>query len=558
MNNWHSQHLDDGLAMRYLDGELPARKARQVRKHLEACWQCRAEIEALEATVADCMRYRKQFLAAQMPEAPNPWADLTRGFDRIDAELSAEPFWKRLGHFPPSLMWSAAAVAVAVLVCAVYYQLRETPSVQAAVLLKKAVAAAESKPAVARRYRIRTRTAEVVRVGGAPLPSEMSATLAAAHYDTADPLSARSFAAWRDQLPEKQDSLSNSAPCPEVGQAMSPVRTCYVLETTTSAGDLVSATLSLRSLDLLPVESKLEFRDRNWIEFTDLSEVPDLHDGSPVAISGESPVRPAVPSRPAAIAPGDTASISDELQVLSALHGIGADLGDPVEVGLSNGRVEVSGVGVPPERQRKIREALESMPRVEVAFSDPGAAPAPVQATAPEPAPAFSPAPESSLQTRLEQRLGGRAELERFSSRVLDWDEAAMARAYAMRALAQRFPAQQESSMTPEDLRVLRRLAREHIDALQVHISGIEAALDPVLAGLGASAPAQPRPAAFDSWQPASEQVFRCSRKVELMLSLLLGVASGEKPSADLPVNLLAALADLRASAAECRRLLAQ
>ena len=69
MSNWQSQHLDDGLALRYLDGELPARKARQVRRHLEACWQCRAEIEALEATVADCMRYRKQVLEAHLPEA---------------------------------------------------------------------------------------------------------------------------------------------------------------------------------------------------------------------------------------------------------------------------------------------------------------------------------------------------------------------------------------------------------------------------------------------------------------------------------------------------------
>src|SRR5579872_5300763 len=181
MSKWNPQHLDDGLALRYLDGELSAHKARQVRRHLEACWQCRAEIEALETTVADCMRYRKQVLEAQLPEAPNPWADLTRGFDRIDAELSSEPFWKRLFHIPPSLVWSAAAVAVAVLVCAVWYQLRETPSVQAAVLLKKAVATAESQPVHLRRYRIRTNTAQVIRTAGAaksaeaPLPTAITA-----------------------------------------------------------------------------------------------------------------------------------------------------------------------------------------------------------------------------------------------------------------------------------------------------------------------------------------------------------------------------------------------
>src|SRR5215472_7992438 len=98
MSKWNPQQLDDGMALRYLDGELPAHKARQVRRHLEACWQCRAEIEALETTVADCMRYRKQVLASRLPEPPHAWADLSRRFDRIDSELSAEPFWRRFTH----------------------------------------------------------------------------------------------------------------------------------------------------------------------------------------------------------------------------------------------------------------------------------------------------------------------------------------------------------------------------------------------------------------------------------------------------------------------------
>jgi hypothetical protein len=550
MSNLQSQHLDDGLALRYLDGELPGRKARQVRRHLEACWQCRAEIEALETTVADCMRYRKQVLETHLPEAPNPWADLSRGFDRVDAELSAVPFWKRLGLIPPSLVWSAAAVAVAALVCAVFYQLRETPSVQAAVLLKKAVAVAETKPLHPRRYRIRTGTAQVTRTLGtaqsvdAPLPPAVAALFDEAHYDAADPLSARSFAVWRDQLPEKRDEVAT-------------VENCYRIHTSTDSGDLASATLRLRAADLEPVDGRLEFRDRNWIELTELTELPNHDDGSPVATVGESPVRPAVPSRPAAITPGGSASISDELQVLAALHGIGADLGDPVEVKLSGGRVEVSGIGIAPERQRQIRSLLDSMPHVEVAFSDPGAAPTPPQAAAPELAPVFSPAPR--LQTSLEQQLGGRAELERFSSRVLDWNEAAMSRAYALRSLAQRFPAGSEAAMTADDRRVLRQMAREHIGALAVHIRGIESVLSPVLTGLGGAVPPRPtEPAALAAWQPASEQVFRSSRRLEVLLSQLLGVAAGEKPSADLPGTVLVTLKDLRGNLDQCQRLLGQ
>jgi hypothetical protein len=549
MNHWQSQHLDDGQALRYLDGELPARKSRQVRRHLEACWQCREEVKAMEATVAACMEYRKQVVQAHVPEPPQPWPDLSRRFDWIDAELSATPFWRRLGHISPALAWSTAAAMAALLVCAIYYQLRETPSVQAAVLLKKAVAAAESQPLRPRHYRIRTANAQVTRTAGgtkvpdAPLPPAVAALFAKAHYDAADPLSARAFVAWRDQLSGKHD---------EVGT----VDGCYELRTITGEGNLASATLRLRVQDFTPVEGKLEFRDRNWIELVDLTELPGEGAASPVASLGEPPLRSAVPSRPAAIAPGRPASISDELQVLAALHGIGADLGDPVQVRLADGHVEVSGVGVSPERRRQIRALVGTLPHVEVAFSDPGAAPAPNQATVPETAPVFSPSPQ--VETRLEQQLGGRAELEKFGSRVVDWNEAAMARAYALRGLAQRFPAATEGSIPAEDRRMLRQMAREHSEALGIHLRNLESVLSPVLANLGGAASARTQGADAADWQAASEHVFQASHRLEVQLSLLLGVGSGEKPPADLPGAVRAALQDLRTNLTRCQALLAQ
>src|SRR5689334_25226124 len=141
MSNLSPRHPDESMLRRYMDGELPGRKARQVQKHLEACWQCRTQIEEFQATVADCVRYRNNVLAAHLPEPPNPWADLGREFDRIDASFAAEPFWKNLLPRPRAMRWSLAAAAAIALAFGVYYQLRETPSVQAAALLKRAVAA---------------------------------------------------------------------------------------------------------------------------------------------------------------------------------------------------------------------------------------------------------------------------------------------------------------------------------------------------------------------------------------------------------------------------------
>src|SRR5271157_4374913 len=340
MSNFAMRHPDDGLLLRYIDGELPGRKARQIQRHLEACWKCRTEIEELQATVADCVHYRKNVLEQHLPEPPQPWADLSREFDRIDASFAAEPFWKHaaagFGNLlprPQALRWSMAAAAALAVVFAIVYQLRETPSVQAAALLKRAVAVAAQHPQPVHRIRFRTRNLPVVlAAAGAALPPALTARFATAHYDSADPLSAQAFQAWRDSQAVKTDEISTVAgPQASDGE-------CYRIRTLAPTGDLAAATLTLRGQDLHPVEGMLEFRDRGWIEFTEITEPPAVRDGAAVARNVEVPVRPSVPSGTAAFAPKASASISDELQVLSALHKIGADLGDPIEVKRSGGR----------------------------------------------------------------------------------------------------------------------------------------------------------------------------------------------------------------------------
>jgi len=143
MSNWLAAHPGEGLLLRYLDGELPVRKTRAVRRHVEACWQCRACLKSLETTVADCVEYRQHVLAAHLPAPPAAWADLQRSFEEVDAALAAGPFWKHLLPVPRAWQWSAAAVAAAALVIAAYVQLRQAPAVQAAGLLRKAMAAAD-------------------------------------------------------------------------------------------------------------------------------------------------------------------------------------------------------------------------------------------------------------------------------------------------------------------------------------------------------------------------------------------------------------------------------
>jgi hypothetical protein len=228
--------------------------------------------------------------------------------------------------------------------------------------------------------------------------------------------------------------------------------------------------------------------------------------------------------------------------VVAALHEIGADLGDPVEVNLADGRVVVSGVGVAPERQREIRRAVAEIPHVSVEFSDPAAATAGA-ATPATGAETAAPARSSAIQSRMEQQLGGRAEFERFSGQLLDRMDGAMARVYALRSLAQRFP--DGTPMAAADTTRLRGLARQHLTVLDTEIHDLHRTLAPVLVTLGGQT-AQGGPVNERSWQAVSEELFRNARGLEVLLSGLLG-ATADGANAQAPTGLLKSFADVEA-----------
>ena len=554
------RHPEEGQLLRYLDGELPGRKARQIREHLETCRHCRAELEELASTAGDCVRYRKSVLGTGLPPPPDAWQDLSRGFDRIDASLDGEPLAARLARVMflprPAVPWAvSAAIAVAV-VCTIVYQWRETPSVQAAALLKKAIAVADSRPRPARRIRIRTASQQVTRVIGAGQPASDTPAIErlfrSANYNWDDPLSARAFETWHDQLPAKRDEVA------AIEDPQSPGRNSYRIQTTTDASELVSATLTLRMTDFEPMEGRFEFRNRDWVEMTELTDQPTLPASTVAGATGGMPRQPGMPPdrvEPSA-EPMNPAGVAEELQVVAALHQVGADLGDPVEIARKSGQILVSGTGIPPQHQKQIHEALDSMPGVVVRFSEPGTEGAPsAEPEAPVLGGSAGSAPPP-FQVRLEERLGGRPQFERFSSQLLDGSDAVMSRAYALRRLAQEFPPDVERQLSADGRRVLRDLGREHIAALARQSGEMDAALGRVLVALGgAAAPGEVRLESA-AWQSASEELLSAARRVETVLAVLLGMAAPDNPADHTPSQLLAALAQLRASQEHCQRLL--
>jgi hypothetical protein len=168
------------------------------------------------------------------------------------------------------------------------------------------------------------------------------------------------------------------------------------------------------------------------------------------------------------------------------------------------------------------------------------------------PAPDAAPPKTASqgVPSPLEAQLGGRAQLEKLSAQLLDHDEAAMTRVYALRRLAEQFPAEAEKQMSVDNQELLQDLARQHVAALALEAGNIEGLTSTLLAAHGAA------PLAAASWQAGVQSLFVSARQVETLLPAWLGATAPDRDSRDVPQQLATALAQLRADVQQCERLL--
>src|SRR5205085_9589381 len=148
----------------------------------------------------------------------------------------------------------------------------------------------QARPPAIRRIRIRTRSQQLVRTVQAQaatleMPPEIAPLFAAAHYDGSDALSARSYLAWHEQLSTKQDEDATR-------------EDHYEIRTTTPSNELAEARLTLRTVDLQPIEGRFEFRNRDWVEVTELPAQDSLAstvartDGLSPSVPGRAPEQP--------------------------------------------------------------------------------------------------------------------------------------------------------------------------------------------------------------------------------------------------------------------------
>jgi hypothetical protein len=534
MLRFRALHPGEEQLLRFADGELRPREAVVVRAHLEACWGCRTELEGLQHSIGDYVRYHE---SGPVPQPPRPWDDLRVRMERLDQPRPLAP--RRAPN-----RWLAVA-AMVLLACLAVWRFERPQAASAAELLRRSVAAEVSAPRPHRQIRVRMRSRSFTRPALQTVASEtgaapVEALFAAARFNWEDPLSTRSYAAWHDALPEKADAVETPGG-PEAGTVR--------IRTTTTQNALEEATITLRSQDLSPVSETFQFRGSEWIEISEIPGQPEAPPPAAPAIAQE----PAPETAPAARAEAaeTNAGPTRELQVIAALHRIGADLGEPIEIARSGGQLLVTGTGMEPDRQQQVRSSLAGLPDVAVRFDNP----MPVEAEAGTGQAALSiAAARVPLQAEIEKAVGGRVAFEKFANRALDLSESAMERAHALRNLAERFPASAEAQLDPRDRSLLATLRREHAQQLAAAAAEIQASLQPVLASLGARyTQTDSAPAAWPNWQAGTGQVFASTQEADQLLNVLLAGADSQVPPSSIPAQLASALERSRAHAAAFR-----
>ena len=524
-------HLPDETLLLHLDGELLPEAGAPVRLHLQDCPYCRARLARLQQAANAYGLYHDHVLKPSLQLALPARPSLLASSSAPGSRHHSAP-WR----FAFAV---AAAVIVISLVGVAVYLRAHSAHTRATQLLTAAVAVPDSPH---RALLVSTGRHRWSRAGHltpandnlAVPPADASsaqhvhALFVEANYSWDDPLSARSFARWRDRLPEKRDQVT-------VIRGADGARDFYRVRTSTPAGILQTASLTLRAGTYRSTDARFDFRGEDPVE---ISEAP------PAPI----PARPA-PRPDATVAPPKpvetAATPADELRVFAALSALDADAEEPINVRFdaARRRVLVTAVGLPRERQQALSAALAPLPHTVVRF----ASGQPAVTSAPPHAPATSSSsPDSAFRKSLEERAGGARSLELLTGQALDSSSALFAQAHSLAVLAGEFPPPVESALRSSDRGLLFSLRKRHLRAMRQAVQRLTQQLSPLLPGqLPATAASSPPSVA--SWQIGAQTLLTSARRLDQSLSHLLAGSDTPPAGSDVLHDLPADLSQLQA-----------
>jgi len=360
-----------------------------------------------------------------------------------------------------------------------------------------------------------------IRASEEPAPAlltELERVFRANHLDARRPLSAAGYAGWRRTVRPESETVTEVA----LQDHSAGLKLTTVVAGPHGADAIIEASLIVRRADWHPVAEHLKTQGRNEAQEYELSEA--AYEVMPLAAltvfveTAPTPlptVKPAAEAMriPAATAPSPSikpvpseAELRNaEVAALYALHRMRADLGEQIEIPReplnSSGHVFVRGLVETAERKDQLIEALRDLPLVaariltveearRAASQHPQSPPAPTISAAAadsEPVVASGRNPQqhafrAALENYFASSGGASARrITELTNRSLALSEASLARAWALRRLAENPALKRTDQLSPEARSRLAAMLEGHRTGLREEIRNLRGELEPCL-----------------------------------------------------------------------------
>ena len=539
-------HLSDETLSDLVSGELAGGKLRRTQFHLSKCWKCRSRYEQLERAAMGFVELHKQMITPNPPEA-SQWREMFLArLDQAAAEAPSSSWSRLLPHFRFAgltnmnpFLASAAVILVASVILFFIWQ-RSMPSVSASELLHRAETSDKNlslsgEPGVIyQKVQIRTPHASVERDlyrdrEGRRLPktrpvaadfTPLKAKLNIAGVNWEEPLSASGYKAWHDSQSEESDQVRRSG------------KNLLTVTTKTSGGIVVEESLTVREADFHPVKRTVELVDVGTVEIAELNYAvlnwnavnTDLFEPLTPTVSANPSIRAdVVPVAP--VVPTPAQLLDAELQARVALHTVGADLGEQIEVihEADALAVVIRGLANTAGRKQELLGALQGIANlnirlrtVEEAMAEGGA-----QDIAP-PDREVAVSGHPALEERLVERFPNVEERIAFVNRGLGFFDQALAHAWALRHLEERYTPDQVGLLSQSDRQTLELLMRDHVATIRQGISDGEEFIQPLVLGPATPAVNLGSLRTEEDWRKFVHGVFQSVQEIQGDVSKLL------------------------------------
>lgn len=237
-----------------------------------------------------------------------------------------------------------------------------------------------------------------------------------------------------------------------------------------------------------------------------------------------------LPKEPDFVRSNPGSIIHEELAILAQLHALKADLGEPIGLQASAGRLVLTGYGLGPERTQEIKDALAQFPDLTVRLVGPKA----IASAGVNQPPTSAPRRPIAFEAELVQYAGGRQSLQRLTESLLDASDQVTMYVHARANLDKRFPLEILSSMTEADRALLDQIKADHMSGARQAAHGLRKLIDPIFERL-----------AIDPHPESSGSSIEAALKVDRLLNAAFAGAQSDLSDHDLYAELRGWLARL-------------